>query len=108
MTPASIDLLQRQNAPKVLVGDPNQQIYCFRGAVNAMSLIEGSTVFYLTQSFRFGPEVRDARAFPKRSVELALFVCVSSQWPWRVGSQFFMTIRLVHIFFRSPIYVILS
>ena len=26
-----------------------------------MSLIEGSTVFYLTQSFRFGPEVRDSR-----------------------------------------------
>lgn len=57
MSPANIDLLLRQNAPRILVGDPNQQIYGFRGAVNAMSLIDCSTVFYLTQSFRFGPQI---------------------------------------------------
>ena len=47
----------RQTAPKILVGDPNQQIYSFRGAVNAMSLVQGSKIHYLTQSFRFGPQV---------------------------------------------------
>ena len=57
MTPASIDIVRRQLSPKILVGDPNQQIYEFRGAVNAMSLIRGSSIHYLTQSFRFGPQV---------------------------------------------------
>ena len=60
LTPACIDILMRQTAPKILVGDPNQQIYSFRGAVNAMSLVQGSKVHYLTQSFRFGPQVGTA------------------------------------------------
>jgi len=57
MNPASIDLVQRQNVSTILVGDPNQQIYCFRGAVNAMSVINSSKTFYLTKSFRFGPRI---------------------------------------------------
>jgi F-box protein 18 (helicase) len=40
----------------ILVGDPYQQIYSWRGAVDAMDKIECET-FYLTQSFRFGNEV---------------------------------------------------
>ena len=57
MTPATIDIIERQSTPKILVGDPNQQIYCFRGAVNAMDLIQGANIHYLTKSFRFGPQV---------------------------------------------------
>lgn len=37
----------------VTVGDPQQQIYEWRGAVNALAQF-GGTVTYLTQSFRFG------------------------------------------------------
>lgn len=40
----------------ILVGDPYQQIYSWRGAVDAMDKVECET-FYLTQSFRFGGEV---------------------------------------------------
>ncbi|WAR27025.1 FBH1-like protein [Mya arenaria] len=86
LTPAITDILLRQPQGKILVGDPHQQIYSFRGAVNAMELIPADTVFYLTQephqqiysfrgavnamelipadtvfyltqSFRFGPEI---------------------------------------------------
>ena len=48
-----------QDKPKIVVGDPHQQIYSFNGAVNALSLVEKHSMtrvvrtFYLTQSFRF-------------------------------------------------------
>ncbi|KAL4227091.1 F-box DNA helicase 1 [Mactra antiquata] len=57
LTPAITDILLQQNQGKILVGDPHQQIYSFRGAVNAMERIRADTIFYLTQSFRFGPEI---------------------------------------------------
>lgn len=41
----------------MIVGDPYQQIYSFRGAVNALSRVPATHTFHLTQSFRFGPEV---------------------------------------------------
>ena len=46
---AIIDILTHQPQGKILVGDPHQQIYSFRGAVNAMDSITADTVFYLTQ-----------------------------------------------------------
>ncbi|XP_053378014.1 F-box DNA helicase 1-like [Mercenaria mercenaria] len=57
LTPAITDILLHQRQGKILVGDPHQQIYSFRGAVNAMNRINADTIFYLTQSFRFGPEI---------------------------------------------------
>ncbi|XP_076335826.1 F-box DNA helicase 1-like isoform X3 [Tachypleus tridentatus] len=54
---AMLDLLLSQPCPKILVGDPNQQIYAFRGAVNALNSVQSSQMFYLTRSFRFGPEI---------------------------------------------------
>lgn len=40
----------------VLVGDPYQQIYAWRGAVDAMSKVN-CDAFHLTQSWRFGPQI---------------------------------------------------
>ncbi|XP_050825691.1 F-box DNA helicase 1-like [Serinus canaria] len=54
---AIVDIVQSQNCGKILVGDPHQQIYTFRGAVNTLYLVPHSHVYYLTQSFRFGPEI---------------------------------------------------
>ena len=39
-----------------LVGDPYQQIYSWRGAVDAMSQVQAPTL-RLSQSFRFGPDI---------------------------------------------------
>ena len=43
------DILLRQSKGKILVGDPHQQIYAFRGAINAMQAVNASHTFYLTQ-----------------------------------------------------------
>ncbi|XP_028670046.1 F-box DNA helicase 1 isoform X1 [Erpetoichthys calabaricus] len=56
-TPAIIDIVLSQPCGKILVGDPHQQIYTFRGAINALSEVPHTHIFYLTQSFRFGPEI---------------------------------------------------
>ena len=55
--PVVTDIVVRQQCAKILVGDSHQQIYSFRGAVDAIAKIQASTTFYLTKSFRFGPEI---------------------------------------------------
>lgn len=55
--PVVLDVLRRQSAQLVYVGDRYQQIYEWRGAVNAMEAIETDSSVQLTQSFRFGPEI---------------------------------------------------
>ncbi|KAM4615291.1 F-box DNA helicase 1 [Polymixia lowei] len=56
-TPAIMDILLSQSCGKILVGDPHQQIYTFRGAVNALHTVPHTHIYYLTQSFRFGAEI---------------------------------------------------
>ncbi|XP_067110216.1 F-box DNA helicase 1 [Osmerus mordax] len=56
-TPAIMDIMLLQRCGKVLVGDPHQQIYTFRGAVNALEHVQHTHLYYLTQSFRFGAEI---------------------------------------------------
>lgn len=46
------------NAKRVVVGDPFQQIYQFRGSVNALNKLNGDK-FTLSKSFRFGTNVGD-------------------------------------------------
>lgn len=49
----------QQHARKAYVGDRHQAIYGFRGATNAMELINADEHHYLTGSFRFGQAVAD-------------------------------------------------
>ncbi|NWH44185.1 FBH1 helicase, partial [Fregata magnificens] len=56
-TPAIMDIVLSQTCGIILVGDPHQQIYTFRGAVNTFYSVPHTHVYYLTQSFRFGPEI---------------------------------------------------
>lgn len=57
--PVTSDIVLKQSCKVVLVGDPHQQIYRFRGANNALKshLLKKADTLYLTQSFRFGDNV---------------------------------------------------
>lgn len=55
--PVTAAIILGQTCPRILVGDPYQSIYQFRGAKNAMDLVEADQTFYLTHSFRFGPRL---------------------------------------------------
>lgn len=52
--PVIADIVFIQECAKVLVGDPHQSIYQFRGAVDIMNKITADTIGRLTTSFRFG------------------------------------------------------
>ncbi|HCL5313129.1 TPA: UvrD-helicase domain-containing protein, partial [Salmonella enterica] len=55
--PVTSAIVLNQSCRVVLVGDPHQQIYRFRGADNAMNapVLDGADRLWLTHSFRFGP-----------------------------------------------------
>ncbi len=57
--PVMLDILKQQDALIVVVGDSAQQIYEWRGAVDAMIAFQDAEECYLTQSFRFGQAVAD-------------------------------------------------
>lgn len=50
---------QQEHAQRVYVGDSCQQIYEWRGAVNALQTVDTDARTFLTQSFRFGQAVAD-------------------------------------------------
>lgn len=58
--PAVLSVLSAQRSQVVYVGDAHQQIYEWRGAVNAMHDMQANEHAYLTQSFRFGSRLADA------------------------------------------------
>lgn len=60
MNPVLLGVLRQVRCPVVYVGDPYQQIYEWRGAVNAMEEITSPHRVVLAQSFRFGPEIAAA------------------------------------------------
>lgn len=57
---AVLSVLRCQDSHLTLVGDRHQQIYAWRGAVNAMASVETSAEALLTRSFRFGTSVAEA------------------------------------------------
>ena len=56
--PAMLGILLPQAAQRIFVGDPHQQIYAWRGAVNAMERLDGQEL-PLSQSFRFKEHIAD-------------------------------------------------
>lgn len=57
--PLMLDVVQAQSdhAQLIWIGDPYQQIYSWRGAVNAMDTLTSDITLNLTQSFRFGASI---------------------------------------------------
>lgn len=61
IAPVFGDIVFNQNGDKqiVAVGDSNQELYAWTGAVNAMANIEGGQRTWLSRSFRFGQDIAD-------------------------------------------------
>jgi hypothetical protein len=57
--PVISSIIARQGVQTLYVGDRNQAIYGWRGAVDAMSKVEGAKRYPLTQSWRFGQAIAD-------------------------------------------------
>jgi superfamily I DNA/RNA helicase len=57
--PVFISAVQKQGVQVVWCGDSNQAIYQWRGAVDALKIVDVDSTSYLTQSFRFGPEIAE-------------------------------------------------
>ncbi len=58
--PVFLDILARQqDSLLIIVGDDNQQIYEWRGAVNALSFFKGAPRLTLSQSYRYGQTIAD-------------------------------------------------
>lgn len=58
LNPVLIDIVRKAKRPAMIVGDPYQSIYAFRGAMSAMDSFNG-TIHPLSQSFRFGPKIAE-------------------------------------------------
>lgn len=56
--PIMLNVLSKQPTQVIYVGDRHQQIYAFRGAVNAMQTLDIAET-RLSQSFRFGQNIAD-------------------------------------------------
>lgn len=56
--PVMLGLLAHQRCPVIFVGDRYQEIYGWRGAVNALEKVGGKSC-RITQSFRFGQPIAD-------------------------------------------------
>ncbi|MFF0131013.1 UvrD-helicase domain-containing protein [Streptomyces mirabilis] len=59
INPVLKKVIQDQDAQIIVVGDSNQAIYEFRGAVDALQDWPADVVLPLTQSWRFGPAVAE-------------------------------------------------
>lgn len=56
----TMEIVRRSRGKKIFVGDRNQSIYGFRGAVDAMQTLETEKTLRLTGSFRFGGNIANA------------------------------------------------
>ncbi len=57
--PVMLSVMMNQTGQIVLVGDRYQQIYSWRGAINAMENINTANTSNLTESFRFGKDIAE-------------------------------------------------
>jgi len=57
--PCALSIIERQKAQKIYIGDSNQGINGFRGAVNVFKILSAYDTLYLTESYRFGTQLAE-------------------------------------------------
>lgn len=58
LNPVMLDIVRQHQGRTIAVGDSRQQIYSWRGSIDALDSLEG-VVLPLTTSFRFGPQIAE-------------------------------------------------
>lgn len=58
-SPVMLQIIKQSQCRRVVVGDRHQQIYSFRGSVNALDDFQDSSEAVLSQSFRYGDQVAE-------------------------------------------------
>ncbi|NNM65729.1 MAG: ATP-dependent helicase [Burkholderiales bacterium] len=79
-----MQLAEQQGAQTIYVGDSYQQMYSWRGAVDALRQIDADARLRLTQSFRFGPAVADVANLVLGGLRHSDFRIVGAGRPSRV------------------------
>lgn len=60
INPVLMSIIQQQQGVQIVwVGDSNQEIYAWAGAVNSLQRVKAEHRCFLTKSFRFGPSIAD-------------------------------------------------
>jgi UvrD/REP helicase N-terminal domain/UvrD-like helicase C-terminal domain len=57
LDPVMLDVLKKQKAQLIWLGDSYQQIYAWRGAVNALEQVDNCLEYELTETYRFPPSL---------------------------------------------------
>lgn len=78
----------QEHAQLVWVGDSQQQIYSFTGAVNALQSVPAQQRSFLTQSFRFGPEIAEVANQVLSALDAELRLTGTETIPSRVCATF--------------------
>lgn len=71
LNPVLISILNKQHVQIVVVGDSQQAIYGWRGAIDALETFPAERTHYLTHSFRFGQGIADVANQILASIESA-------------------------------------
>jgi hypothetical protein len=59
LSPVMLSIIEQQTCMVIIVGDSNQEIYEWMGAVNSLKRFPDAPRLWLTQSFRFGSAIAD-------------------------------------------------
>lgn len=73
------------HAQRIYVGDRNQQLYAWRGAVDALDQVENAIRLPLTRSFRFGPVIAEQANFWLELLGSTLRVEGAGPYEGRIG-----------------------
>lgn len=87
--PVTAQIVQQQRHAKILIlGDPHQSIYAFRGAVNAMDQFPGAAHLHLSKTWRFGPKVAEVAnlVLSELKKETVLIKAMGADVPYQSGA----------------------